>query len=57
VQHERDAAQEAAAAERAKAEELANELARVKARGFWARLFGGAGKPYISTRPAPAPTT
>jgi len=43
LQHERDAAQEAAAAERAKAEELASELARVKARGFWARLFGGAG--------------
>jgi hypothetical protein len=34
LQHERDAAQ-------AKADELASELARVKARGFWARLFGG----------------
>lgn len=50
LQHERDtaqekaaAAEEAAAAERAKAEEAAAELARVKSRGFFARLFGGAG--------------
>ena len=50
LQHERDAAQEkadaaeeAAAAERAKAEEAAAELARVKSRGFFARVFGGAG--------------
>jgi hypothetical protein len=50
LQHERDAAQEkadaaeeAAAGERAKAEEVAAELARVKSRGFLARVFGGAG--------------
>jgi len=50
LQHERDAAQEkadaaeeAAAGERAKAEEVAAELARVKSRGFFARVFGGAG--------------
>lgn len=36
LQHERDAAQ-------AKAEEAAAELARLRSRGFWARLFGGAG--------------
>jgi hypothetical protein len=40
LQHERDAAQEAAAAERAKAEELAAELARLRGRGLWGRLFG-----------------
>jgi hypothetical protein len=34
LQHERDTAQ-------AKAEETAAELARLKSRGFWARLFGG----------------
>lgn len=43
LQHERAAAQEKTDAAQAKADEAAAELARVKARGFFVRLFGGAG--------------
>lgn len=50
LQHERDSAAGQAEAARAEAEaaqaeaaERAAELERLRARGFWARLFGGAG--------------
>ena len=41
LQQERDAADARAAAERARADEAAADLARLRARGFWGRLFGG----------------
>ena len=36
---------------------FAAQLAHVNPRSFWARLFGGAGKPYTYTRSSPTPTT
>lgn len=43
LRYERDAERERAAAEQAKAAEAAAELERLRARGFWARVFGGNG--------------